>query len=159
MGGFALDPEELILPFFKRLNGDVTLRGATYLNGTGKIYKGPAPPVLAIKPTLAIQIVAPGPVNPNHGVSLVEVAVVVELPKKDNGAADYPRFGRIMYRTDLLLRDYQLNAEAAGLQVHFCDSLRVVTTAEGPFLDPAAPDWHYGRIVVEALMGAKALKA
>lgn len=89
----VLNPDTVLTEVWKALNSNVTLQGADYLGGTGKIWKGQRRPGEAENPLLTVS--ASRTMDAATALETWSLVVTAHADDLDNRTADIPRLGRV----------------------------------------------------------------
>lgn len=99
-----INTDDILSALYVKLQADTTLQGATYLNGTTKIYKGPKRAENCTNPTMTIVMIT-NPLGTYVKEQTIYYAVNVFADANSDGTVNLPVLGRIAYRVASLLDD------------------------------------------------------
>ena len=130
--------DQILTAVFKKLDGDSTLQGSTYLNGTDKIEKGPFRKQGFTNPTAAIKI---GGASMDTEVKVQDctVYVMVYCDNLSNGTANTALLSKIAGAIEVLLENASLTTPT-GIRFLNCYLIGPHVSA---MYDEAHPDEHY----------------
>jgi hypothetical protein len=129
--------DEILTAVFKVLDADLTLQGATYLNGTDKIEKNTRRKENFVNPTVTMKTGGTG-IDMEIKVQDATVYVNVFVDNNTNGTANTSKLSRIAKRIESLLDD--TNLTISGSRVFNCF---LTAPHSGPYFDQSFPDEHY----------------
>lgn len=99
-----INTDDILSALYVKLQADTTLQGATYLNGTTKIYKGPKRAENFTNPTLTIVMIT-NPLEPYVKEQRAYYSINAFVDAHSDGTANTPTLGRIAHRVASLLDD------------------------------------------------------
>ncbi|HOT98863.1 MAG TPA: hypothetical protein PKZ83_17205 [bacterium] len=133
----------ILTTVFKKLDADTTLQGASYLNGTDRIEKGPRRRKGLTAPCITMKIGGTS-LDTDDKVQDATIYINSYALDKSNGTPDLTRLSAIAGQVETLLDDASLTA-ASGMRYFNC----YVTSPHGEaFLDPDFPDEHYVSTII-----------
>jgi len=135
-----LTVDEIETAIYKVLQSDTTLQGASYLNGTSYIYKGPRRPEQTAQSTQrGIIINGGGSGIATEGALLQDHIIYISafVENNENGTAKGSTLSLIAGRIESLLNNVSLSI--SGARVFNC----YLTGPHYKFFEPSHPDEHY----------------
>ena len=129
--------DEMLTAIFATLDADATLQGASYLNGTDKVEKGPRRKEGVVNPSVTIKL---GGTDIATEGKIQDAIVYVSsfCNNYGNGAANVKTLSLISNKVDDLLDDKSLTI--SGSRAFNC---YLTAPHNGPYWDSQHPDEHY----------------
>lgn len=106
---FMVTLDESMEAIYKTLSADATLRGASYLNGTDKIIKGPTKPDTLFNPSLTIRARHISSPSEQDLIERFLIQLILHVDNHADLSADYKRAGLIERRIAELIDKKPLN--------------------------------------------------
>ena len=130
--------DQILTAVFKKLDGDNTLKGVTYLNGSNKIEKGPFRKQDFVNPTIALKIGGAG-MDTEVKVQDCTVYVMVYVDNNVNGTANTALLSKIAGAVEVLLENASLTAPT---NTRFLNCY-LTSPHQGAIYDEQHPDEHF----------------